>query len=122
MGTRSGDVDPVVISFIARKEGLDVHEVESLLNEHSGLLGVSGLTHEYAGTARGSPPEQRSPSLTCYRNILLPREKVYGRLRGGDGWRRRHCLTGGIGENSPEIRSRVCARLGWIGLQPKLTT
>jgi acetate kinase len=46
MGTRSGDLDPAVLGFIAAKEGLSLHEVEALLNKQSGLLGLSGLTHD----------------------------------------------------------------------------
>src|SRR5690606_20531701 len=46
MGTRSGDLDPAILDFIGTKEGLSLHEVESLLNKQSGLLGISGLTHD----------------------------------------------------------------------------
>ena len=46
MGTRSGDVDPAILGFIAAKEGLSLHEVETMLNKQSGLLGISGLTHD----------------------------------------------------------------------------
>src|ERR1700692_4982003 len=46
MGTRSGDVDPAILGFIAAKEGLSIHEVETMLNKQSGLLGISGLTHD----------------------------------------------------------------------------
>ncbi len=46
MGTRSGDVDPAVLDYVAQKEGLSPHDVEMLLNKQSGLLGISGLTHD----------------------------------------------------------------------------
>src|SRR5690606_7664803 len=46
MGTRSGDVDPAILDYIANKEGMTLPEVESLLNKQSGLLGISGLTHD----------------------------------------------------------------------------
>ena len=52
MGTRSGDVDPAVVNVIASKEGLSPHEVESLLNTQSGLLGISGLTNDMRGLQR----------------------------------------------------------------------
>ena len=46
MGTRAGDLDPAVVNLIATKEGLSTHEVDSLLNTQSGLLGISGLTND----------------------------------------------------------------------------
>jgi acetate kinase len=116
MGTRSGDVDPAIISFIAGKEGLDVHEVESLLNKHSGLLGVSGLTHdmrELLEEVRQNKDRRASLAIEifCYRV-----RKYIGAYLAAMGGADAIVFTGGIGENSPEIRLRVCAGLEWIGL------
>lgn len=117
MGTRSGDVDPAIVSFVAGKEGLDVHEVESLLNKQSGLLGVSGLTHdmrELQEEVRQNGDRRASLAIEifCYR-IRKYIGAYLAALDGTDAI----VFTGGIGENSPEIRSRVCGGLRWMGLQ-----
>ena len=117
MGTRSGDVDPAIVSFLAGKEGLDVHEVESLLNKQSGLLGLSGLTHDMRELlAEVWQNSDRRASLAieifCYR----VRKYIGAYLAAMDG-ADAIVFTGGIGENSPDIRSRVCEGLGWMGLQ-----
>jgi acetate kinase len=69
MGTRSGDVDPAVIGRLVRKEGLSVDEVERLLNERSGLLGVSGLSHdmrELLSAAEGKPDSRAALALDMF--------------------------------------------------------
>jgi acetate kinase len=117
MGTRSGDIDPAIISFLAGKEGFDVHEVESLLNKQSGLLGVSGLTHdmrELLEEVRQNGDRRASLAIEifCYR----VRKCIGSYLAAMDG-ADAIVFTGGIGENSPEIRARICEGLGWMGLQ-----
>ena len=116
MGTRSGDIDPAIMSFLAGKEGFDVHEVESLLNKQSGLLGVSGLTHdmrELLEEVRQNGDRRASLAIEifCYRV-----RKYIGAYLAAMGGADAIIFTGGIGENSPEIRSRVCEGLGWMGL------
>jgi acetate kinase len=72
MGTRSGDVDAAILGFIAAKEGLSLHEVETMLNKQSGLLGISGLTHDMRvlqGEARehGDRRAKLAIDMFCYR-------------------------------------------------------
>jgi acetate kinase len=116
MGTRSGDTDPAIISFLAEKEGLDPYEVEMLLNKQSGLLGVSGLTHdmrELLEEVRQNKDRRAALAIEifCYR-IKKYIGAYLAAMDGADAI----VFTGGIGENSPEIRSKICTGLGWMGL------
>jgi len=116
MGTRSGDVDPAILDLIATKEGLSSHEVEALLNTQSGLLGISGLTNDMKVlTEELREHDDRRVRLAievfCYRA-----RKYIGAFLAAMGGAEAVVFTGGIGENSPEIRSRICAGLEWAGL------
>jgi len=117
MGTRSGDIDPAIIDFISVKEGLSAQEVETLLNKQSGLLGISGLTNdmrellaeEHENNDRRS---HLAVEIFCYRA-----RKYIGGFLAAAGGAEAIVFTGGIGENSPEIRSRICKGLEWMGLE-----
>ena len=116
MGTRSGDVDPAILSHIALKEGLSLHEVETLLNKESGLLGISGLTHDMRVLqSQMQEHDDRRARLAieifCYRV-----RKYIGAFLAAMGGADAILFTGGIGENSPEIRARICNGLEWAGL------
>lgn len=117
MGTRSGDLDPAIISFLSDKEGLDLPDIEILLNEQSGLRGISGLTHDMRELLKevGQNSDRRASlaiEIFCYRI----RKYIGAYLAAMDG-AEAIVFTGGIGENSPEIRSRICDGLSWMGLQ-----
>jgi acetate kinase len=116
MGTRSGDIDPAIPDFVAGKEGLGHHGVELLLNKQSGLLGVSGLTDDMRDLlAEIRDHDDRRAKLAvdlfCYRV-----RKYVGAYLAAMGGADAVVFTGGIGENSPEIRTRILAGLGWLGL------
>jgi len=116
MGTRSGDVDPAILPLIASKEGLSLHEVETLLNKQSGLLGISGLTHDMqALLGEMKEHDDRRAGLAvemfCYRA-----RKYIGAYLAAMGGADAIVFTGGIGENSPEIRAGICEGLQWAGL------
>jgi acetate kinase len=117
MGTRSGDIDPAIVNLIAIKEGLSTTEVEALLNTQSGLLGISGLTNDMRvlqDELRGQ--EDRRVRLAievfCYRV-----KKYIGAFLACMGGADAIVFTGGIGENSADIRSRICEGLEWAGLR-----
>ncbi|MBS1854743.1 MAG: acetate kinase [Acidobacteria bacterium] len=117
MGTRSGDLDPAIVNLIAAKEGLSTHEVEALLNSQSGLLGISGLTNDMKVLqAELDEHDDRRVRLAidmfCYRA-----RKYIGALLACMGGADAVVFTGGIGENSPAIRARICAGLEWTGLK-----
>jgi acetate kinase len=116
MGTRSGDVDPAILGFIAAKEGLSIHEVETMLNKQSGLLGISGLTHDMRVLQEeASNHDDRRAKLAidifCYRV-----RKYIGAFLAGMGGADAIVFTGGIGENSSAVRTSICEGLEWAGL------
>lgn len=116
MGTRSGDLDPAAVSFIERKEGLSASEVDSLLNTQSGLLGISGLTNDMRELqAELKEHDDRRVRLAieifCYRA-----HKYIGSYLAAMNGADAIVFTGGIGENSPEIRGRICEGMEWAGL------
>lgn len=117
MGTRSGDVDPAVVNLIATKEGLSTAEVESVLNTQSGLLGISGLTNDMRVLQQElKQHEDRRVRLAI--EIFAYRAKKYiGSYLAAMGGADAVVFTGGIGENSADIRRRVCEGLEWFGLK-----
>ena len=117
MGTRSGDIDPAIVEFICEKEGLSVQEVDSLLNKQSGLLGISGLTNDMRELiAEAEESNDRRARLAieifCYR-IQKYIGSYLAAMNGADAI----VFSGGIGENSPAIRSIVCNSLSWLGIE-----
>jgi acetate kinase len=117
MGTRSGDLDPAVVGHLIRKEGLSVEEVERLLNRRSGLLGVSGLSHdmrEILNAAEGRPNSRAALALDifCYR-VRKYIGAYLAVLGGADGV----VFGGGIGERSAVIRARICEGMDWCGIR-----
>lgn len=117
MGTRSGDLDPAIVGVIARKEGMSPSEVDTLLNTQSGLLGISGLTNDVRELqAELKEHDDRRVRLAieifCYRA-----RKYIGAYLAAMGGADAIVFTGGIGENSPEVRARICAGMEWAGLR-----
>jgi acetate kinase len=117
MGTRAGDLDPAIVGVVARKEGMSASEVESLLNTQSGLLGISGLTNDMRElqTEMKEHDDRRvrlAIEIFCYRA-----RKYIGSYLAAMGGADAVVFTGGIGENSPDVRARICAGMQWAGLQ-----
>ena len=115
MGTRSGNVDPSLIAFLAQHEKMDVAEVENLLNKESGLLGVSGVSQDMRelleAEAQGDDRAALAVEMFCYR-VRTYIGAYLAVIGGADAV----VFGGGIGENAPQIRARVCAELDWCGL------
>ncbi len=117
MGTRSGDVDPAIVNVIATKEGLSTHEVEALLNTQSGLLGISGLTNDMR-VLEQELKEHEDRRVRVAIEVFCSRAKKYiGAYLACMGGADAVVFTGGIGENSPDIRERICDGLDWFGLK-----
>lgn len=117
MGTRSGDLDAAIIEFVSAKEGLTVHEVESLLNKQSGLLGISGLTNDMReliaeSEESGDRRARLAIEIFCYR-IRKYIGSYLAAMNGADAI----IFAGGIGENSAKIRSLVCQEMNWLGVE-----
>ncbi|MBV8052091.1 MAG: acetate kinase [Acidobacteriaceae bacterium] len=116
MGTRSGDLDPAIVGVIARKEAMSASEVDTLLNTQSGLLGISGLTNDMRELqAELKEHDDRRVRLAieifCYRA-----RKYIGAYLAAMGGADAIVFTGGIGENSPDVRARICEGMEWAGL------
>jgi acetate kinase len=115
MGTRSGDLDPAILDYLAAKEGLSLSQVEGVLNKSSGLLGISGLTADMRELlAEGAEHEDRrarlAVALFCYR-VRKYIGAYLAALDGADAI----VFAGGIGENAAQVRADICAGLGWLG-------
>ncbi|MFN0278502.1 MAG: acetate kinase [Pyrinomonadaceae bacterium] len=117
MGTRAGDFDPAIIDFIAAKEGLSALEIESLVNKQSGLLGVSGLTNDMRellaeSKENGDRRSRLAIEIFCYRA-----SKYIGSYLAAMNGTDAIIFTGGIGENSSEVRQLICENLSWFGIE-----
>ncbi len=116
MGTRSGNVDPAVVWRLNKHYSMSLMEIERLLNEQSGLLGISGRSSHMQVLLEVAKTEQDSQAqlaidMFCYR-IQQYLGAYLAVLHGADAV----VFGGGIGEHSPEIRERVCAGMEWCGL------
>ncbi len=117
MGTRSGDLDPAIVGLIATKESLSPSETEALLNTQSGLLGISGLSNDMRVLQEElEGHDDRRVRLAievfCYRA-----RKYVGAFLAAMGGSDAVVFTGGIGENSADVRARICTGLEWAGLK-----
>src|SRR6201981_649613 len=117
MGTRSGDLDPAIVNVIARKEGMSSPEVDTLLNTQSGLLGISGLTNDMR-ELQAELKEHDDRRVRLAIEIFAYRARKYiGAFLAAMGGADAIVFTGGIGENSPDVRARICAGMEWVGLR-----
>jgi acetate kinase len=116
MGTRSGDMDPWVILYIMGKEGLTLGEANTLLNKHSGLLGVSGESSDMREIEQavldGNKKAKNAFDLFNYRI-----KKYIGAYAAAMGGLDALVFTGGIGENSDFVRRTVCTKLEFLGIK-----
>jgi acetate kinase len=112
MGTRTGVLDPGVVLYLLQHEKMDAEAVEHMIYEHSGLLGVSGLSSDMRTLlASDAPAAKEAVDLFVYR---IGRE--LGSLAAALGGLDALIFTGGIGEHAAEIRARVCRDAQWIGI------
>jgi acetate kinase len=117
MGTRSGDLDPAIVTFIAEKDGVTAeHVVQKILNKQSGVLGVSGLSNDFRDleVAAEEGNERAALALTIFANGLRKYIAAYAAVMNGVD---AIIFTAGIGENSKEMRSRVCQGLAFLGVE-----
>jgi acetate kinase len=113
MGTRTGSLDPGVVLYLIDERGMDARAVEQLLYQESGLLGVSGIASDMRTLlASDSPRARLAIDLFVYR---IGRE--LGSLAAALGGVDAIVFTAGVGENSAEIRARVCDAARWLGVE-----
>jgi acetate kinase len=112
MGTRPGAIDPGVILYLFQNLGLSAQEVEAILYKKSGLLGISGISNDMRDLlASAEPGAQLATDYFVYR-AAKEIGALTAVLRGLDGL----VFTAGIGENSAEIRRRICEASAWLGI------
>ena len=112
MGTRPGSVDPGVILYLLKGLGLSVDEVETILYKKSGLLGISGMSSDMRALL--ASPDAAARLAVAYFVYRAAKEigALVAVLGGIDGL----VFTAGIGENSAEIRKRICEASAWLGI------
>ena len=110
MGTRCGDIDPAIVTYIMKKEGLSIEEVNDVMNKQSGMLGVSGISSDARdiedGFKEGNPAAILTTEVYVNR-VINTVGGYYAQLGGADAI----VFTGGIGENDTNIRKLICNRL-----------
>ncbi len=113
MGTRPGSIDPGAVLYLFQNLGLSVKEVETILYKKSGLIGISGISNDMRDLLAREEPEARlAVDYFIYRIA-----KEIGALAAALGGLDALVFTAGIGENSPEIRRRVCEACAWLGIE-----
>ena len=113
MGTRPGAVDPGVILYLFQSLKLSAEEVETILYKKSGLLGISGVSNDMRDLL-----ESREPSARLAVDYFIYRAaKEIGALAAALGGIDALVFTAGIGENSAEVRSRICQACAWLGVE-----
>lgn len=117
MGTRSGDIDPAILQFIASKENLSLDQVMDILNKKSGVFGLSeGFSSDFrdleAGYNKGEANCIRAIETYCLR-VAKYIGSYAAAMNGVDAI----CFTAGVGENGPMVRKKICEYLGFIGVK-----
>ena len=116
MGTRSGDIDPAIIEFLAHKEGKSIDEIMTILNKKSGVLGLSDNFSSDFRDLEDAYLEGQEASVRTMESFAYRVAKYIGAyvaaMNGVDGI----CFTAGLGENSPLVRNLICKRLGYLGI------
>lgn len=113
MGTRPGAIDPGVILYLFQNLGLSAKEVETILYKKSGLLGISGISSDMRDLLASSEPDAHLAVNYFVYRAAKEIGALAAALSGIDGL----VFTGGIGENSPEIRRRICESSAWLGVE-----
>ena len=117
MGTRSGDLDPAILPYIAEKEGLTLAGTETLLNKQSGLLGISGLTHDVRELLAERAETQDRRARLALEVFAYRVRKYIGAYLAVLGGADAVVFAGGVGENAASVRAECCAGLGWAGIR-----
>lgn len=116
MGTRCGDIDPAIVTFIAEKEGLDLAQVNDVLNKKSGVLGISGISSDFRDIEEAAEKGDKRAQLAL--DMFANKVKFYigaymAQLNGADVI----VFTAGVGENGVEMREMICDNMGNMGIK-----
>lgn len=116
MGTRCGDLDPQVILYVMGKEGLSLSEAATMLNKHSGLIGISGESSDMREIL-AAVKDQHTRSRYAFEIFCTRIKKYIGAYAAEMGGLDALVFTGGIGENAVEVREEVCKNLEFLGIK-----
>ena len=114
MGTRSGEIDPGVMEYISKKEGISLDKVMTILNKESGMLGLSGISSDFRDIDEAM--DKGDERATAAYNVFIHRVVSYigayaAVMNGVDAI----VFTAGVGENDKEVRANICKYLGYLG-------
>lgn len=116
MGTRCGDIDPAIVTFIMEKEQIDMNQVNDMLNKKSGVLGISGVSSDFRDIEEAAAAGNERATLAL--EVFDDRVKQYiaayaAAMDGVDAI----IFTAGLGENSAMNRMNICANMEWMGVE-----
>ena len=116
MGTRCGDIDPAITTFIMEKESLSTAELSTLMNKKSGILGISGVSNDFRDVEKAADNgnERAQLALDVFHKRVKKYIGAYAAIMGGID---AVVFTAGLGENSPETREAVCEGLEFLGIK-----
>jgi acetate kinase len=121
MGTRSGSVDPGVLTYLMRRRHFLDEQLDDVLNKKSGLLGISGFSSDMreilAACKNGSAPEKMARAKLAFDIYVHRLQSGIGAMIAVLGGADAVVFTAGVGENSPEVRSAVCDSFAFLGLR-----
>ena len=115
MGTRSGDLDPAVLQYIANKEGMDVNEVVNMLNKKSGLLGISGVSSDFRDVQKAEKEGNHRAEVAIDAFVYRVAKYIGGYVAAMNGVDA-IVFTAGVGENDGLVRGDICEYLGYLGV------
>jgi len=116
MGTRCGDMDPAIVPWLMAMEEMTLHQMNTMLNKHSGLYGVSGVSSDMRELLRARSEGNRRADA-AFRMFCYRIRKYVGAYAAAMGGADAVIFTGGIGENSPEVRQEALKNLDFMGLE-----
>ncbi len=116
MGTRAGDLDPAILTFLQNKENLSAQEIERIINKESGVLGISGVSSDFRDIYRAADEGNKRAQLAL--EVYIHRVKGYlgnymAQMNGCDAV----VFTAGLGENNGIMRARICDNLDFLGIK-----
>ncbi|KGN02889.1 acetate kinase [Clostridium novyi A str. 4570] len=116
MGTRCGDIDPAIVTFLIKELNYSVDEVNKIMNKESGVLGISGISSDFRDILKAAAEgnERAELALNIFKNKVIQYIGAYTAVMGGVD---AIIFTAGVGENSEPIRKRIVSELGFLGIK-----
>lgn len=116
MGTRCGDIDPAIVPYVIAKEDLTLSEIQSMMNKHSGLLGVTGMSSDMREVTQAMEEGNEQAKLAIEMYLYKLRKTIGSYIDAMDGIDIL-LFTAGVGENSSYVRREVCKKLSFFGVE-----